>query len=154
MTKIFLSISQELYLVWLWFLVHMCKNEENESPAIFIFSKFWFFSFLGGGKKWPIIISIFHTLYLKKCRSYHQDLCYTVVKWWYLRVFFFFKKYNIVNIKILIIFLIHFKSFLNKWWFFKFINKSQTEILRHAPTFSACVWFFLNWHVFVCVSVT
>ena len=38
------SISQELYLIWLWFLVHMCKM--MISPAIFfIFSKVWFFGF-------------------------------------------------------------------------------------------------------------
>ena len=34
------SISQEPYIIWLWFLVH-----------IFIFSKFWFFRFLGGIKR-------------------------------------------------------------------------------------------------------
>ena len=36
------SVSQELHLIWLWFLVHMCKM--MISPAIcFIFSKIWFF---------------------------------------------------------------------------------------------------------------
>ena len=44
------SVSQEPYLIWLWFLVHMYKM--MISPAIFfIFSKFWFFCFLGGGIK-------------------------------------------------------------------------------------------------------
>ena len=39
------SLSQELYLTWLWFLVRMCKMIY---PAIFfIFSKFRFFGFLG-----------------------------------------------------------------------------------------------------------
>ena len=40
------SVSQELYLIWLWFLVHMCKI--LIPPAIFfffIFSKFWFSGF-------------------------------------------------------------------------------------------------------------
>ena len=38
------SLSQEPYLIWLWFLVHMCKM--MISPAIFfIFSKFWFYHF-------------------------------------------------------------------------------------------------------------
>ena len=42
------SISQELYLIWLWCLVHMCKM--MISPAIFsFFSKFIFFCFLEGG---------------------------------------------------------------------------------------------------------
>ena len=36
------SVSQELYLIWLWFLVHMCKM--MISPAFFFF--FFFFSFL------------------------------------------------------------------------------------------------------------
>ena len=36
-------VSQEWYLIWLWFLVHICKII---SPAIFsIFSKFWFWVF-------------------------------------------------------------------------------------------------------------
>ena len=44
------SISQELYLIWLWFLVHLCKM--MISPAIFfIFSKFWFFGLLRGKVK-------------------------------------------------------------------------------------------------------
>ena len=45
------SISQDLCLVWLWFLVHMCKMR---SPASFLsFSKFWFFrgGFCGGWQK-------------------------------------------------------------------------------------------------------
>ena len=44
------SLSQELYLIWLWFLIHLCKM--MISPAsFFIFSKFWFFGFLGGRVK-------------------------------------------------------------------------------------------------------
>ena len=45
------SISQDLCLVLLWFLVHMCKMR---SPASFLsFSKFWFFRgvFCGGWQK-------------------------------------------------------------------------------------------------------
>ena len=45
------SISQDLCLVWLWFLVHMYKMI---SPASFlIFSKFWFFGgfFCSGWQK-------------------------------------------------------------------------------------------------------
>ena len=52
------SISQEPYLIWSWFLVHLRKM--MISPAsFFIFSKFQIFWFLGGVgkkvKKWPII---------------------------------------------------------------------------------------------------
>ena len=71
------SISQEAYIVWSWFLVHMCNGlkwqnilsvslylrnissydccfwymcEIMISPSIiFVFSKFWFLCFLGGG---------------------------------------------------------------------------------------------------------
>ena len=54
-------VSQEPYIIWLWSLVHMCKM--MISPALFfIFSKFWFLSFYGGGigrgvkgEKWPHI---------------------------------------------------------------------------------------------------
>ena len=40
------SISQELYIIWLSFMVHMCKIIISPG-AFFIFSKFWFFGFLG-----------------------------------------------------------------------------------------------------------
>ena len=40
------SISQEACIVWLWFLVHMCKMMTSPD-ALFIFLKFWF-SPLGG----------------------------------------------------------------------------------------------------------
>ena len=42
-------ISQELYIIWLSFMVHMCKM--IISPGLFFsFSKFWFFRLLGGKK--------------------------------------------------------------------------------------------------------
>ena len=48
------SISQEPYIVWLSFVVCKCKMIIS-SGFFVIFSKFWFFRFLGGskGKKWP-----------------------------------------------------------------------------------------------------
>ena len=48
------TISQKSYIIWSYFLVHMCKV--MISPGFFfIFSKFRFFALLGGskGKKWP-----------------------------------------------------------------------------------------------------
>ena len=43
------SVSQEPYLIWLWFLMHICKM--MISPAFFFFfSKFLFSRFLGGIK--------------------------------------------------------------------------------------------------------
>ena len=38
---------QELYVIWLWFLVHMCKIMISPT-SFYIFSKFWFFFILGG----------------------------------------------------------------------------------------------------------
>ena len=45
------SISQEPYIIWLLFMVHLCKI--IYPGYFFIFSKFWFFWMLGGlkGKK-------------------------------------------------------------------------------------------------------
>ena len=37
-------ISQELYLIWLWFLVHICKMVISPTN-FFIFSEVWFFWF-------------------------------------------------------------------------------------------------------------
>ena len=78
------SVFLEPYLIWLWFLVHMCKM--IVSPAIFfIFSKFWFFVFNRGRSKRTkndpeLPISVCYTLYLKNCRSYNQYFWYTDVK--------------------------------------------------------------------------
>ena len=48
------AISQEQYSIWSWFLVHLCKI--IISPGLFfIFSKFWFFWFLGGVKGQKIV---------------------------------------------------------------------------------------------------
>ena len=41
------SMSQELYIMWLWFLVHMCKMMIS-AANFFHFSKFWFLGFLRG----------------------------------------------------------------------------------------------------------
>ena len=94
------TISQELHIIWSWFLVHLCKM--MIFPCIFfIFSKFWFFVLLGGKRaknnvKLPI--SVCFALYLRNCRSYHNfdndiSRCFSL--------FFFFFKCNIVNIKII-----------------------------------------------------
>ena len=55
-------ISQEPYIIWSWFLVHMCKM--MIFPAIFfIFSKFWFLKY---DPKLPI--SVCHAPYFRNCR--------------------------------------------------------------------------------------
>ena len=125
------SVSQEPYIIWLWFLAHICKM--MISPTLFIvFSRFWFFGFLGGkrAKNDPqLLISVRHALHLRKCGSYYRDFWYIGVKQRYLKVllllllfcfvYFVFsfskvQQYNIVNIKILTFLLAHFNSFLNK----------------------------------------
>ena len=56
------SISQELFITWLSFMVHMCTM--IISPGVFfIFAKFWFFGLLGckrskNGPKWQKILSV------------------------------------------------------------------------------------------------
>ena len=55
------SISQEPYIIWLSFMVHMCKMIISPD-CFFIFSKFWFFWLLEGnsaknGPKWQKILS-------------------------------------------------------------------------------------------------
>ena len=91
------SVSQELYIMWLWFLVHMCKM--MISPAIFVISQnFDFCSFLRGikGQK----ISVCFALYLRSCRSYHQDFDSDIYRCFYL---FFKKRCNMVNVKIILL---------------------------------------------------
>ena len=63
------SICQELYIIWYWFLVHMCKMVI--SPGNF-FLNFDFWGFYGGKRakndlKLPI--SVCFTPYLRNCRS-------------------------------------------------------------------------------------
>ena len=77
------SISQKPGIIWLPFMVHMCKM--MVSPG--------FFTFLGGkmaknGLKWEK--NVCHAPYLRNHTSCNRHLLYTSVKWWYLQVFFFF----------------------------------------------------------------
>ena len=59
------SVSQETYIIWLWFLVHMCK--------------WWYlqqiYSFFAKTAKHDLKlpISVCFALYLRNRRSYHQD---------------------------------------------------------------------------------
>ena len=78
------SISQEPYLIWLSFMVHMCKVIISPGDY-FIFSKFWFFRLLGGWKckKWSKMTknAVCHTSYIRNHTSYDCHLWYTCVKW-------------------------------------------------------------------------
>ena len=76
------SVSQELYLIWLWFLLHFCKI--MISPAIFfMFSKFWFFRFLGGRVKGQKMTHNYQfqsvTLYISRTIGQHMKIVGTQV---------------------------------------------------------------------------
>ena len=80
------TISQELYIISLWFLVHMFKM--MISPAIFFFFKkyFSFFGFQVNKRvksDLKLLISVCLALNFRNCRSY-WDFWYTGVK-----IFFF-----------------------------------------------------------------
>ena len=87
-------ISQEPYIKWLSFMVHLCEMMISPGFFFFIFWKFWFFRLLVGNKvkKWPKMTKnyISCTLYLRNHTSYDCHLWYTCVKWWYLQAFFSF----------------------------------------------------------------
>ena len=57
------SVSQEPYIIWLSFMLHLCKMIMSPG-SFFIFSKFWFLGLLGRGKrakngpKWQKIKSV------------------------------------------------------------------------------------------------
>ena len=100
------SISQELYLIWLWFLAHLYKI--MISPAIFfIFSKFWFFWFLGGRVKGQKMTHNYQfqsvTLYISRTVSWRLLLHMYKLKispgvFLYLfYYFFYFCKYKILT---------------------------------------------------------
>ena len=95
-------VSQEPYIIWLWVLVHMCKMIISRAN-FFIFQTFDFKVFRGikrakNDMKLPIPVCF--TLYLRNCRSYHQEFDD-------LQMFFFifFKKMQDVNIKIILFFI-------------------------------------------------
>ena len=103
------SLSQEPYIIWLWFLVHMFKM--MISPANFSFFKILIFGFFKGikGKKWPTItnFSLFFSISQER-RSYRWDFDDDICRCFSL----FFFKCNIVNIKIVCFLLALFNSFL------------------------------------------
>ena len=109
----------------------MCKV--MISSANFLFFQNLIFGVFRGGKRAkndPILpISVCVALYFRDCRSY-QDFDNDIYSCFSL---YFFKKCNIVNIKIILFLLAHFNSFFNNYLFFKFINNCQKKILRCAP---------------------
>ena len=67
-----LFISQKPYIIWLSFMVHMCKMIIS-SEFFFIFSKFWYFGLLEGlkSKKWSKMTKnlVCHASYLRNHTS-------------------------------------------------------------------------------------
>ena len=137
------SISQEPYIIWLWFLVHMCRMMISPANCFIFFFKSWFLGFLGGQRAkndLQLLISVCFALYLRNCRSYHQDFDNDIYRCFSL---YFFKKCNIVNIKIILFFIGPLQQFFNNYLFFKFINKCWKEISRCAPPSSHVCDIFL-----------
>ena len=86
-----LTISQEPYIIWLLFMVHICKM--IISPGNFFFFFFHFYKILvlwivSGVKKEKLpkmTKNYVHCApYLRNHTSYDCHLWYTCVKWWYL----------------------------------------------------------------------
>ena len=93
------SVSQEPYIIWLWFLMHMCKI--MISPANFFVFQNW-------AKNDLILpISVCFALYLRNYRLYHQDFDNDI----YRCLSLFFKKCSIVNIKIILFFIVPLQQF-------------------------------------------
>ena len=77
-------ISLEPYIIWLSFMVHLCKMLIYPS-IFFIFSKFWFFGLLGGWKSKKRSKMTKNSVRCSQClknhTSYDCHLCYLYVKW-------------------------------------------------------------------------
>ena len=88
-----LYISQESYIIWSMFIVHMCNR--MISPGFFyIYSKFLFLEWASkrekNSPKWRIIMfAVFHISW-SIYASYDCDFWYTCVKWWHLQMVFSF----------------------------------------------------------------
>ena len=79
------SISQEPYIIWFSFMIHICKT--IISPGIFfIFSKIWFSGSSGGSKskKWPKMTtnSVLHVIFQDPwiiSSSFIVDMCKRII---------------------------------------------------------------------------
>ena len=92
-------ISQEPYIIWSWFMVHMCKR--IISPGVFyIFSKFSGSIVGWKSKKWPKMTKnyVCCTPYLSKHTWFDHVFCCTSLKWWHLQMFFsFFQNFGFLG---------------------------------------------------------
>ena len=89
-------ISQETYIIWFSFMVHMYKMISQ--VVFFILSKLWFSRLLGEykGKKWSKVKnnSVSHTPYIRNHTSYDFHLCIYGTNDNISRNFFFFSFYQ------------------------------------------------------------
>ena len=92
------SMSQEPYIIWLSFIVNLCKIDNIFRLCICFIKILFFWVGRGGaggkraknGPKLQKILSV--SLYRRYQSSYDCGFWYTCVKWWYLWQFFYFLK--------------------------------------------------------------
>ena len=99
------SISQEMYIIWLWFLVHMSKMIISPAVSFFILMLiFWFFRRVKGQNyqfysvMFYISGTVDHVINIFVCR------CKIIMFPGVFLYFYFFKKCIIVNVKIILFF--------------------------------------------------
>ena len=98
--------------------------------------------FLGGKRAksdLKLLISVCFALYLRNSRLYHQDFDNDIYKYFSL---YFFKKCNIVNIKIVLFLLAHFNSFFNNSLFLSSSINAKKKFWGVPHLLHMCVIFF------------
>ena len=99
------SVSQELYTMWLSFMVHMCKIISLQALLLLLLFLLFFFHFLKililGIARWVIgqkmaqndkKFCLSHSIPQEPCIIYDCDFWYAWVKWWYIQQFYHFFK--------------------------------------------------------------
>ena len=90
------SISQEAYIIWLWFLVHVWNDDIfRYFFSFFQVVIFWDISGVKGQKMTQNGKKFCLTLCLRNCASYDCSVWCTYAKWWYLQQSFsYFQNYH------------------------------------------------------------
>ena len=90
------SISQEAYIIWLWFLVHVWNDDIfRYFFSFFQVVIFWDISGVKGQKMTQNGKKFCLTLCLGNCASCDCSVWYTYAKWWYLQQSFsYFQNYH------------------------------------------------------------
>ena len=134
------SISQELYIIYCNFW-YICIK-------FFLFTKSWFLEFLGGKRakhNLKLPISVCFALCFRNCISSQQDfdndiyrLCFPL---------FFLKKCNIINIKIILLFIDPLQRFLIIICFSSSLVSAKKKFWG-VPHLHMCVSFSFLFHTF------